>query len=131
MQSLWNSKSITFNSNTCPQDIMPLSRLESVEFSHGAAAANGFLFKILESPEACPQLSIIRISGYPLWELLFEVLRQRNSSGLRRITRIRLPYLPVLQLLWRLVRLLGGETDVFTNRDVDEVIAKRVACPQM
>jgi hypothetical protein len=36
-----------------------------------------------------------------------------------------------LQLLCRLVQLLSGETLVFTNRDVDEVIAKRLACPQM
>jgi hypothetical protein len=133
MHSLWNSNSIKFISDICPQDITPLSRLESVEFSHRvtAAAANEFLFKILESPKACPQLSVIRISGYPLWELLFEVLRKRNSSGLRRITQITLPRLPVLQLLWRLVRLLSGETAVFTNRDVDEVIVKRLACPQM
>jgi hypothetical protein len=131
MQSLWNSKSIEFISDICPQDITPLSRLETVEFSAEATAANGFLLKILENPEACPQLYTIMISEYPLWELLFEVLRQRNSSGLRRITQITLPRIPVLQLLWRLVRLLSGETAVFTNRDVDEVIAKRLACPQM
>jgi hypothetical protein len=129
MQSLWNRNSIRFDSNTCPQDITPLSRLESVEFT--ATVANEFLLKMLENPEACPQLYAITIWEYPLWELLFEVLRQRNSSGLQRITQITLPRLPVLQLLWRLVRLLSGETSVFTNRDMDEVIAKRLACPQM
>jgi hypothetical protein len=129
MQSLWNSKSLKFVSYTCPQDISPLSRLESVEFT--GKVANEFLLKILENPEACPQLSTIAISHSPLWELLFEVLRKRNSSGLRRITQITLPRLPVLQLLWRLVQLLGGETAVFTNREVDEVIARRITCPQM
>jgi hypothetical protein len=129
--SLWNSKSIKFISDVCPRDITPLSRLESVEFSRGAMASNEFLLKILESPEACPQLQAIAIEGYPLWELLFEVLRKRNSSDLRHITQITLPHLPVLQLLWRLVRLLSGEIAIFTNRDVDEVIGKRIACRQM
>jgi hypothetical protein len=123
-------QSLSFTSDICPRDITLLSRLEGVEFSQ-ATAANEFLLKILESPEACPRLHAIAISGYPLWELLFEVLRKRNSSSLRHITRICLPHLPVLQLLWRLVRLLGGETTVFTNRDVDEVIEKRMLCPQM
>jgi hypothetical protein len=129
MQSLWNSKLINFTTDICPQDITPLSRLESVEFSDGDAAVNEFLLKILENPKVCPQLHTIAIEGYPLWELLFEVLRQRNSSGVRRITQITLPRLPVFQLLWRLVRLLGGKTAVFTNRDVDAVIEKRITSP--
>jgi hypothetical protein len=29
------------------------------------------------------------------------------------------------------VQLLSGETPVFTNRNVDKVIAKRLKCPQM
>jgi len=135
-QSSWNCKSIKFTSNTCPKYITPLSRLEFVEFSvediDNATAGNRFLLKMLENPEACPRLHTITISDYyPLWELLFEVLRRRNSSGLQRITQIRLPHLPVLQLLWRLVWLLSGETSIFTSRDVDEVIYKRIACPQM
>jgi hypothetical protein len=86
---------------------------------------------MLENPEACPRLHTIAILDYPLWELLFEVLRRRNSSGVQRITQIYLPGLPVLQLLWRLVRLLSGETSIFTYRDVDEVIEKRIECPEM
>jgi hypothetical protein len=127
----WNSKSITFISDISPRDITPLSRLESVEFSYGDTPANEFLLKLLEIPEACPQLYTIAISGYPLWELLFEVLCRRNASGLRRITRLCLPHLPVLQLMETLVRLLSGETAVFTTRNVDELIVKRMASPQM
>jgi len=134
-QSSWNCKSIEFMSNTCPEDITPLSRLEFVEFSgediDNARAGNRFLLKMLENPEACPRLHTIEIPDYPLWELLFEVLRRRNSSGVQRITQIRLPRLPVLQLLWRLAWLLSGETSIFTYRDVDEVIAKRIVCPEM
>ena len=120
--------------STCPKDITPLSRLEFVELSgryRNGTAGNAFLLKMLENPEACPQLHTIAISHCPLWELLFEVLRRRNSSDIQRITQIRLPRLPVLQLLWRLVRLLSGETSIFTHRDVDDIIAKRVLCPQM
>jgi hypothetical protein len=126
-QSSWNCKSIKFRT-TCPQDITLLSRLECVGF---IGAGNMFLLKMLENPEACPRLYTIAMGAYPLWELLFEVLRKRNSSSMRRITEIRFPRLPVLQLLWRLVRLLSGETSIFTNRDVDGVIAKRLVCPQM
>jgi hypothetical protein len=86
---------------------------------------------MLENPEACPRLHTIVIERYPLWELLFELLRKRNSSSVQRITRISSPRLPVLQLLWRLVRLLGGETSVFTNRDVDKLIEERVRSPEM
>jgi hypothetical protein len=123
--SLLNCKSITFPPVGCPEDITPLTRLECVEFQ-SIGDSNRFLFKMLENPEACPRLHTISMSEYPIWELLFELLRNRNSSGMQRITRIHLPCLPVLQLLWRLVRLLGGETSVFNNRDVDEVIVKRV-----
>jgi hypothetical protein len=130
-KSSWNCKAIKFSSDRCPREITLLSRLERVEFPRGEMAENHFLLKMLENPEACPRLHTIAIAGYPLWELLFEVLRKRNSSGVQRIARITLPRLPVLQLLWRLVRLLSGEKFVFTNRDVDEVIAKRIACPQM
>jgi hypothetical protein len=132
-QSFLNCKSITFIYFGCPQYITPLTRLECVEFPHhgDAEAVNKFLLKMLANPEACPRLHTIAMSEFPLWELLFEVLRKRNSSGVQRITHIRLPRLPVLQLLWRLVRLLSGEKSVFTDRDVDEVIAKRIACPQM
>jgi hypothetical protein len=110
-QSSWNCKSIEFTHHTCPDDITPLSRLEFVELSDEYSndrAGNEFLLKMLENPEACPRLHTIAIEHYPLWELLFEVLRRRNSGGLQRITQIRLRRLPVLQLLWRLVRLLGG-----------------------
>jgi hypothetical protein len=134
-QSSWNCKSIEFIYGTCPEDITPLSRLEFVEFSveyfDNDTAGNWFLLEMLGNPEACPRLRTIAISHYPLWELLFEVLRRRNSSGLQRITQIRLPHLPVLQLLWRLVRLLSGKTSIFTYRDVDEVIEKRIVCPEM
>jgi hypothetical protein len=129
-ESLLNCKFIKFTYYGCPTDIAPLTRLECVEFG-AAVGANRFLLKMLENPEACPRLHTIAISEYPLWELLFELLRNWNSSGMQRITRIRLPRLPVLQLLSRLVRLLSGKTPVFTNRNVDKVIAKRRECPQM
>lgn len=133
-QSSWNCKSIEFMWDTSPEDITPLSRLGFVQLSggyHNGTAGNVFLLKMLENPEACPRLHTIAILDYPLWELLFEVLRRRNSSGVQRITQIYLPGLPVLQLLWRLVRLLSGETSIFTYRDVDEVIEKRIECPEM
>jgi hypothetical protein len=129
-QSLLNCKSIKFTDYGCPEDITPFTQLECVEFKD-TGEANSFLLKMLENPEACPRLHTIAMSGYPFWEPLFEVLRKRNSSGVQRITHLRLPRLPVLQLLWRLVQLLSGETPVFTNRNVDKVIAKRLKCPQM
>ena len=44
---------------------------------------------------------------------------------MHRIQELVLPNFPVLAILSRLVQLLQGHTDVYTNRDIDEVIYKR------
>jgi hypothetical protein len=45
---------------------------------------------------------------------------------MHRIQELVLPGVPVLAILSRLVKLLQGHTDVYTNRDIDEVIQKRL-----
>jgi hypothetical protein len=86
---------------------------------------NSFLLDLLRHPEALPNLFTIKFVDYPCWELLFEVLRRRNMAQMHRIQELVLPGVPVLAILSRLVKLLQGHTDVYTNRDIDEVIFKR------
>jgi hypothetical protein len=86
---------------------------------------NSFLLDLLRHPEVLPNLFAIKTRSYPCWELLFEVLRRQNTAQMRRIQELVLPNFPILVILSRLVNLLQGHTNVYTNQDMDEVIHKR------
>jgi hypothetical protein len=91
-------------------------------------AGNKFLMEMLRSTGSCPRLHTIKFQGFPLWEPLFEVMRRRMIDNVQRITRLALRALPHIYLLRRLVQLLGGISNVYTTRNVDEIIAKRPSC---
>jgi hypothetical protein len=101
-----------------------LSSIRVIEFTSrfDSWSLNSFLLDLLRHPMALPNLSTIKIYGFPCWELLFEVLRRRNTAQMHRIQQLVLPSFPILTILSRLVKLLQGHTDVYTNRDIDEMI---------
>jgi hypothetical protein len=86
---------------------------------------NFFFLDLLRYPGALPNLSTIKSRRFPSWELLFEVLRRRNAAQMYRLQELVFPNFPILAILSRLVKLLQGHTDVYTNRDIDEVIYQR------
>jgi hypothetical protein len=105
--------------------VVHLPSIRIIDFAY-SGALNLFLLDLLYYPEALPNLSTIKIDSDACWELLFEVLRQRNMAHMHRIQELVLPGVPVLAILSRLVKLLQGHTNVYTNRDIDEVIYKRL-----
>jgi hypothetical protein len=44
---------------------------------------------------------------------------------MHQLQELVLPGFPILAILSQLVKLLQGRTDVYTDRDIDEVIYKR------
>jgi hypothetical protein len=104
--------------------VVHLPSIRIIDFAY-SGALNLLLLDLLRHPGALPNLSTIKNRCYPCWELLFEVLRRRNVAQMHRIQELVLPSIPVLAILSRLVKLLQGHTDVYTNRDIDKVIYKR------
>jgi hypothetical protein len=104
--------------------VIHLPSIRIIDVKH-SETLHFLLLGLLRHPEALPNLSTIIIRGHPCWELLFEVLRRRHTARMHRIHELVLPGVPVLAILSRLVKLLQGHTDVYTNRDIDEVIRKR------
>jgi len=111
---------ITDSSNT--EWVCHLSSIRIIDFTK---SPNFFFLDLLRFPGALPNLSVIKTCSFPSWELLFEVLRRRNVAQMHRLQEFVFPNFPVLTILSRLVKLLQGHTDVYTNRDIDEVIYKR------
>jgi hypothetical protein len=107
--------------------VFHLSSIHTIDFAFTdySRVLNFFLLDLLRHPGALPNLSTIKTGGFPAWELLFEVLRRRNMAQLRPLQELVFPGFPILAILSRLVKLLQGHTDVYTNRDIDEVISKR------
>lgn len=71
---------------------------------------NGLCFALINSKDACPSLQTINSRMFPLWDLLFTVLRFRcQTPGVKPITTISIPCLPRGPILRRLVNLLKGE----------------------
>jgi hypothetical protein len=107
--------------------VVHLSSIRIIDFyiSFPSPALNRLLLNLLRHPGALPHLSTIKTDINPCWELLFEVLRRRNMAQTRPIRELLFPGFPILAILSRLVKLLQGHTDVYTNRDIDEVIYKR------
>jgi hypothetical protein len=93
----------------------------------GFVPGNSFIRDLLCNPEACPQLQTIRLDEYPVWELLFAMLRERNKRGFPIIKQIFLRGYPAAPILSKLVMLLRGRSDVYTTRSIDEVIYRRFA----
>ena len=106
---------------------IPSIRIIYFSYSFRSSPLNSFLLDLLRHPKALPNLSTVKTRNYPCWELLFEVLRRRNRAQMHRIQQLVFPSFPVFAILSRLVKLLQGQTDVYTNRDIDEVIQKRHA----
>lgn len=90
---------------------------------HEFVPGNNFIRELLRNPEACPQLQTIRLDTYPIWELLFAMLQERNQGGFPIIKQICLCGYPVAPILSKLVMLLRGQADVYTTRSIDEVIS--------
>jgi hypothetical protein len=107
--------------------VLHLSSIRTIDFTHPTTfqAVNLFFLDLLRHPGALPSLSIIKSYRFPSWELLFEVLHRRNAAKMHRLQEFMFPNFPVLAILSRLVKLLQGHTDVYTNRDFDEVIHQR------
>ena len=116
---------ITGSSTTAWVVHLPSIRIIDFTYPFTYRPLNSLLLDLLRHPEALPNLSTIKTRIYPCWELLFEVLRRRNTVQMRRIQELVLPGVPALAILSRLVKLLQGHTDVYTNRDIDQVIYKR------
>jgi hypothetical protein len=110
-----------------PEWVVCLSSIRIIDFADilTALTLNLFFLDLLQHPGALPNLSTIKTCVFPSWELLFEVLRRRNAAQVRPLEELVLPNFPVLAILSRVVKLLQGNTDVYTNRDFDEVIDKR------
>jgi hypothetical protein len=107
--------------------VVHIPSIRIIYFSHSyrSSPLNSLLLDLLRHPEALLNLSTIKTRNYPCWELLFEVLRRRNTAQMHQIQELVFPRFPVFAILSRLVKLLQGHTDVYTNRDIDEVIRKR------
>jgi hypothetical protein len=107
--------------------VVHLPSIRIIDFAYRSTSEplNFLLLHLLRHPDALPNLLTLKSRTYPWWELLFEVLRRRNTAQMHRIQELRLPGFPILAILSRLVKLLQGNTDVYTNRDIDEVIYKR------
>jgi hypothetical protein len=104
--------------------VLHLSHIHTLDIS--TLTLDIFLLELLRHPLALPDLSTIKSDGYPFWELLFEVLRQRNTAQMHPLQELVLPGFPVFTILSRVIKLLQGHTDVYTNRDIDEVIRQRL-----
>jgi hypothetical protein len=107
--------------------VFHISGIYIIDFTYPTTpqAVNLFFLDLLRRPGALPSLSIIKTYSFPSWELLFEVLRRRNTAQMHRLQELVFPNFPVLAILSRLVKLLQGHTDAYTSRDIDEVIYKR------
>jgi hypothetical protein len=104
--------------------VVHLPSIHTIDFEY-SETLHSLLLGLLRHTGALPNLSTIKFHCCLFWELLFEVLRRRNRTKMHQIQELVLPSVPVLAILSRLVKLLQGHTDVYTNRDIDEVIYKR------
>jgi hypothetical protein len=104
-----------------------LSSIRTIDFFYLSIGSmlDSLLLVLLRHPGALPNLSIIKCNGFPSWELLFEVLRRRNAAQMHRLQELVLPSFPIFAILSRVIKLLQGHTNVYTNRDIDEVIYQR------
>jgi hypothetical protein len=91
--------------------VVHLSSIRTINFRY-SETLHFPLLDLLRHPGALPNLSTIHIAHRPCWELLFEVLRQRNTAQMHRIQQLVLPGVPVLAVLSLLVKLLQGHTNV-------------------
>jgi hypothetical protein len=122
---------ITLTSSISPGVINRLAFLEEISFntdSDEREVGNGFLMEILRNKGSCPRLHTILFQEFPLWEPLFEVMRRRMNDNIQRITRLKFPGPPHIYILRRLVQLLDGASNVYTTRNVDEIISRRRSC---
>jgi hypothetical protein len=122
---------MTLRSSISPGVINRFAFLEEISFNTDLderEVGDEFLMEILRNTGSCPRLHTIKFREFPLWEPLFEVMRRRMTENVQQITRLAFPVLPHIYLLRRLVQLLGGASNVYTTRNVDEIITKRHSC---
>jgi hypothetical protein len=128
-------KYIKLSSKMSPGVINQFLWLEEIHLSSGGPfrvidreMTGGLLIEMLRSEGVFPRLHTIKFQEFPRWEPLFEMMRQRITQNVQRITCLGFPVLPHIYLLRRLVQLLGGTSAVYTRRNVDEIIYKRRSC---
>jgi hypothetical protein len=122
---------IHLTSRISPGVINRFAFLEEISFNKVIGepkVAHRFLMEMLRNTGSCPRLHTIKSPMLLLWEPLFEVMRRRMIDNVQRITRLVLPRIPHIYLLRRLVQLLGGASNVYTTRNVDEIIRRRRSC---
>jgi hypothetical protein len=76
-----------------------LSSVRVIDFIYPIESPNFFFLDLLRYPGALPNLSTIKTHRSFSWELIFEVLRQRNAAKMHRIQEFVFPNFPVLTIL--------------------------------
>jgi hypothetical protein len=92
--------------------------------------ATAFCLHILYSPDICPQLEEVELTGFVEWDILMLMLERRNfiRDGVKRINTLRLPLKPSFLEIPLALLLSGKYAERPSNKDLSTESVKEALC---